>query len=116
MTRRLDPYDRVRELGDASVPFIFDTHAIIYAEDAPSLENALHKRFSDRRLNLVNNRKEFFRATLDEIEKCVREVAPNADFIRKVEARDYRESRAIRERNEAPNIETDVRARFPESI
>ncbi len=67
MTRRVDPYDRVRELGDASVPDTFDVHAMFYCEDAPALESALHKRFADVRINLVNNRKEFFRATPDAV-------------------------------------------------
>ncbi len=60
MTRRAEPYDRVKELGDASVPEIFDVHAFAYTEDAPLLENFLHKEFSDQRVNLVNKRKEFF--------------------------------------------------------
>ena len=60
LTRRLDPDDRVRELGDASVPFRFDTHAMIYSENAPALEVALHNEFSDRRINASNLRKEFF--------------------------------------------------------
>jgi len=61
MTRRVDPYDRVRELGDASVPDTFDVHALFYTEDAPSLESKLHKKFDGKRVNLVNRRKEFFR-------------------------------------------------------
>ena len=67
MTRRLEPMDRVKELGDASVPFPFDVHAMIRTSDAPSLENALHKHFDRRRLNLENERKEFFRVSIDEI-------------------------------------------------
>jgi hypothetical protein len=68
MTRRLEPMDRVKELGDASIPFPFDVHAMIRTSDAPSLENALHKQFNDRRVNLENNRKEFFYVTLEEIQ------------------------------------------------
>src|SRR6185437_7542280 len=60
MTRRLDPFERVDELGDASVPFPFDVHAIIFSEDAPGLENKLHRAFAHRRVNLVNARKEYF--------------------------------------------------------
>lgn len=30
MTSRLDPQDRVDKLGDASVPFKFDVHAMIF--------------------------------------------------------------------------------------
>ena len=69
MTRRLEPMDRVKELGDASVPFPFDVHAMIRTSDAPSLVNALHKHFDTRRVNLENNRKEFFYVTLDEIQR-----------------------------------------------
>lgn len=73
MTRRLDPMDRVRELGDASVPFPFDVHAIIFSEDAPALENKLHKTFNQQRVNLINTKKEFFHVTLQEIEDVVHE-------------------------------------------
>ena len=64
LTRRLDPTDRVRELGDASVPFFFDTHAIIYSDDAPALERSLHNEFEKVRINTQNYRKEFFRASI----------------------------------------------------
>jgi hypothetical protein len=67
MTRRIEPLDRVRELGGASVPFPFDVHALIFTEDAPSLENILHKRFNLRRVNLENMKKEFFRVSIEEI-------------------------------------------------
>jgi hypothetical protein len=67
MTRRAEPYDRVKELGDASVPEIFDVHAFAYTEDAPLLENFLHKTFSDQRVNLVNKRKEFFFVDPEEV-------------------------------------------------
>ncbi|MGY3915868.1 DUF4041 domain-containing protein [Aeromonas australiensis] len=67
MTRRVDPYDRIRELGDASVPDTFDVHAMFYCDDAPALESSLHQKFAHARLNLVNNRKEFFRVSPDEV-------------------------------------------------
>ena len=73
MTRRLEPMDRIKELSSASVPFEFDVHAMIFSEDAPALETALHRQFDDRRINLVNSRKEFFRVSLSEIEKVVKE-------------------------------------------
>ncbi|MGJ8694426.1 MAG: DUF4041 domain-containing protein, partial [Thalassotalea sp.] len=95
MTRRLEPLDRVRELGDASVPFIFDVHAMIHSDDAPALESALHKKFDLKRLNLVNSRKEFFRVNLAEIEKEVSNISPDAEFIETAEARDYRKSQSI---------------------
>lgn len=72
MTRRLDPQDRVDELGDASVPFNFDVHAMIFSDDAPGLETALHRAFEDRKLNMVNQRREFFNVTLDEIKEVVK--------------------------------------------
>ncbi|MBB3977841.1 hypothetical protein GGQ64_003055 [Rhizobium azooxidifex] len=96
LTRRLDPADRVRELGDASVPFIFDTHAIIYSDDAPALERALHSEFEAVRVNAQNYRKEFFRAKLDDVEAAVKKLAPDAPFFRDVEAQDYRETLAKR--------------------
>lgn len=73
MTRRLDPMERVIELGDASVPFPFDVHTFIFSDDAPGLEAKLHQRFTDQRVNMLNNRKEFFRVSLDEIKKALEE-------------------------------------------
>lgn len=61
MTRRLDPLDRVQELGDASVPFTFDVHALFFSDDAVGVEAMLHREFAPQRLNQVNHRKEFFR-------------------------------------------------------
>jgi len=96
MTRRLEPLDRIKELGDASVPFIFDVHAMIYSDDAPALENSLHKLFDSQRVNLVNSRKEFFRVTLEEIEEQAKKISSSVEFIKTAEAKDYNESRAIR--------------------
>ncbi|MCG7412832.1 DUF4041 domain-containing protein [Moraxella nonliquefaciens] len=96
MTRRLDPMDRVRELGDASVPFYFDVHAMIFSEDAPALEAQIQRVFADRRLNLVNYRKEFFNVTLDEIKKVVSEFNNKVEFIDEVEAKEYTETLRIR--------------------
>lgn len=96
LTRRLDPDDRVRELGDASVPFGFDTHAMIYSEAAPALEGALHKEFADRRINMSNFRKEFFRVSLDEVEAAVARLAPEAGFFKDREAQDWHETLARR--------------------
>ena len=75
MTRRLEPHDRVRELGDASVPFSFDVHAMIPSQDAPALEHALHKRFVRSQMNKVNPRKEFFRLSLQEVRARPRDDA-----------------------------------------
>lgn len=92
MTRRLDPLDRVRELGSASVPFTFDVHAIIYSDDAPTLEHALHSSFASNRVNMQNFRKEFFRAEIHQVESAVKRLAPSATFIKDVEAQEYRET------------------------
>ncbi|MFH0730607.1 MAG: DUF4041 domain-containing protein [Pseudomonadota bacterium] len=81
LTRRLEPLDRIRELGDASVPFMFDVHAIIFSEDAPTLEAALHQRFNHARVNAVNRRKEFFRVSLDEIRDAALALAGDVDEI-----------------------------------
>jgi Domain of unknown function (DUF4041)/T5orf172 domain len=96
LTRRLDPQDRVRELGDASVPFTFDTHAIIYSEEAPALERALHLKFAESRINVTNFRKEFFRVTLDDVENAVRDLAPDAPFFKDIEAQEFHETLALR--------------------
>lgn len=100
MTRRLDPQDRIDELGDASVPFRFDVHAFIFSEDAVALESALHNAFASRRVNLVNLRREFFHVTLDEIEACVKQnFSETVEFTRTATAQEYRESETIRQRN-----------------
>jgi hypothetical protein len=97
MTRRLDPDDRVKELSDASVPFDFDVHAMIHSEDAPGLEAAFHREFAERRVNLVDMRKEFFAVTLAEIEGVARRLNLPVEFTKVAEAREYRETRAIRQ-------------------
>ena len=96
MTRRLEPLERVQELGDASVPFRYDVHAMIYSKDAPALENKLHQHFKGRQVNLVNDRREFFMASLEEIQRAVRAIHGQADFTRAPEAKEFRESCAIR--------------------
>ena len=116
MTRRLDPIDRVKELGDASVPFIFDVHAMIYSKDAPGLESRLHKQFDNQRLNLVNNRKEFFNVSLDQIKSEVQSLYPDLEFIETIEAREFRESNAIRSQLEQKKQKSDVRESLPAEI
>jgi DNA repair exonuclease SbcCD ATPase subunit len=96
MTRRLDPQDRVDELGDASVPFPFDVHAMIYTNDAPTLENALHRAFANSRVNLVNFRKEFFRVRLEDIEKVAKNHNAQIAFTLVAKADQYRQSESIR--------------------
>jgi len=111
MTRRLEPLDRVKELGDASVPFVFDVHAMIYSEDAPGMEKSLHRAFEDKRVNLVNNRKEFFKVSLDEIKVKAQNYMKDVEFIETIEAREYRESLSIRLKKEEI-----VNEEFPPSL
>ncbi len=96
MTRRLEPMERVDELGDASVPFKFDVHALIFSENAPTLESKLHQHFSHGRINKMNNRKEFFRADIKEIEMVIKENYTKVfDLIEVAPAEQYRESLLI---------------------
>jgi hypothetical protein len=95
MTRRLDPMERVKELGDASVPFQFDVHAVIYSDDAPVLEAALHRAFQHRRVNRVNERKEFFRVDVAEIAEAVRQNHGEIEFLHVPDAEEYRKTVAI---------------------
>lgn len=98
MTRRLNPQDRVDELGDASVPFKFDVHAMIFSDNAPALEAALHRAFEDKKLNMVNQRREFFNVTLDEIKEVVRKnYDKTVEFIDIPDAEQYRISKKMRE-------------------
>lgn len=91
MTRRLDPMDRVRELGDASVPFNFDVHALFFSDDAVSVETELHHRFAARRVNRINARREFFYATPAEVREALKDIAGNLlEFTEEPEAEQYR--------------------------
>ena len=117
MSRRLDPSERVKELGDASVPFAFDTHAMIYSTDAPALEKSLHEAFSDDRVNMVNNRKEFFRLSLEAIRNEVRKSFPEAAFLEAPEAQEYNETIAMAEAAaQSIATESEIVAQFPEEI
>ena len=117
MTRRLDPHDRVKELGDASVPFHFDVHAIIYSENAPQLEYELHQKFKERRLNRINQRKEFFRVTLDEIEAFVKEHAnAQIEFTKLADAREFRETLTLLEQLNKLVETARADSQFPETL
>lgn len=94
MTRRLNPQDRIDELGSASVPFRFDVHSFIFSEDAVSLEGKLHDRLNDHRVNKVNLRKEFFYSTVDELEALVTEIDPTAEFNKTMLAEEFRQSQS----------------------
>lgn len=93
MTRRLEPQERIDELSDASVPFNFDIHALIFTEDAPRLEAALHNAFSAKKLNKINSRREFFAVSLEEIKTEVRKnFDKTVEWIDIPEAEQYRQS------------------------
>lgn len=106
MTRRLEPLDRVKELGDASVPFSFDVHAMIWSEDAPKLEKDLHREFIRQQINKVNPRKEFFKVGIQELKQAIQSKGIEAAWTMAAEAAEYRESQAIEAQLiENPSIE-----------
>lgn len=108
MTRRLEPQDRVNELGDASEPFPFDVHSFIFSEDAPALETALHHELNARRVNKVNLRKEFFHISVDELETLVARIDPSAPFRRTMLAEQYYQSLSIDEPAETQTEIEDI--------
>jgi Domain of unknown function (DUF4041)/T5orf172 domain len=118
MTRRLEPRDRVAELSDASVPFPFDIHTLIYTDNAPALELELHNQFWENRINLANNRKEFFQIPITEVEEylCKREL--KCTFNRLAEAKEYRQTCSDRERAKSAKEKTLIPQvnQFPESL
>lgn len=97
MTRRIDPQERVNELGSASVPFKFDVHSFIFSEDAVSLENKLHQALNDKRVNKVNLRKEFFYCNIDELEELVYSIDSTAEFNKTMLAEEYNQSLSTNE-------------------
>lgn len=120
MTRRLEPIDRIRELGDASVPFQFDIHAMIYSDEARTLEYELHKAFADKKVNMLNFRKEFFRVSLEEIESKIKELGFKAEFTSLPEAMEYKETIAILEKLRNGGVlssqEAVITNDFPDSL
>lgn len=117
MTRRLDPYDRVRELGDASVPFEFDVHAMIACDDAPALENKLHSKFEKYKVNLINNRREFFRIPIDIVENELKNEISDVYFIKEVKSEQYNRSEMLRKKLMLEdNYKNNVSNKFPDSI
>ena len=111
MTRRLDPMDRVRELGDASVPFNFDVHALHFSDDAVGIETALHQRFAQAKVNRINNRREFFYVTPAEVKQALLEIGGNVlEYRDDAEAEQFRLSQAIiaDEKNDTEAAHRDV--------
>jgi predicted RNase H-like nuclease (RuvC/YqgF family) len=107
MTRRLEPQDRINELGDASVPFPFDVHSFIFSDDAVGLESRIHKMLNSNRLNKINLRKEFFTISIDELEQLVYSLEPSAEFNRTLLAEQYHQSLSITEMPENVELLTD---------
>jgi hypothetical protein len=117
MTRRFDPMDRVKELSDAALPFQFDVHAIIFSENAPKFEKDLHHKFTERRINRVNSRKEFFKVTLDEIEEFVKaENQAEIQFTKMAEAREYRQTLSVLEKLNKQKDSVAENSKFPSSL
>ncbi|MGF2385180.1 DUF4041 domain-containing protein [Lentilactobacillus otakiensis] len=101
VTRRLEPLDRINELSSASVPFKFDVHALIFSQDAYALESELHERFADNRVNKVNNRKEYFKIGIEEIEEELKKYQDvTVDFHENPDAEEYRESLSLEQNQE----------------
>lgn len=96
MTRRLDPQDRINELGSASVPFKFDVHSFIFSEDAVALEKKLHDTLNEKRLNKINLRKEFFKVDISELEELVSSIDPTAEFNKTMLAEEFHQSEELR--------------------
>ena len=105
MTRRLDPMERIDELGSASVPFPFDIHSVIFSENAVQLEHDLHVALNSRRLNKVNLRKEFFKIPLDDLESIVYQHDPSAEFNRTMLAEQYKQSLSLTAPIASPDAE-----------
>ena len=104
MTRRLDPSDRIRELGDASVPFGFDVHALFFSDDAVGVETELHRRFAHNRVNRVNLRREYFYTTPAAVKVALAEIAGNLlEFTEHADAEQYHASETIRAAEQAQN-------------
>lgn len=97
MTRRMNPHERVDELGSASVPFRFDVHAMIFSDDAVGLERELHNQLNDQRVNKVNYRKEFFNIDIDNLREIVEDIDPTVEFVTTMLALEYKQTLAMEE-------------------
>lgn len=115
MTRRLEPMERVLELGDASVPFKFDVHTIAFVENAPELERTLHKRFADCRVNEENERKEFFRVSVDGVRDAMKSLGVESEWYYDIEAQEYNESKLIRSARLSSEVQSSETT-YPEAI
>ncbi|TNH94859.1 DUF4041 domain-containing protein [Aeromonas sobria] len=116
MTRRLEPMDRVIELGDASVPYKFDVHTLAFVEDAPNVEKTLHELFSDNRVNKENLRKEFFITDPKTVKEAMVNMGIESDWYFDTEAKEFRESELIRSTLHAQTGNTKLSSTLPASI
>lgn len=116
MTRRLEPFDRIKELGDASVPFAFDVHAMVYSENAPELEGKLHDFFERKRINLVNERKEFFNVSIEELEEFAKANNQFITITKLAEAQEYRETLALRQQKTEQQVAMPEPSPFPNTL
>ena len=105
MTRRLEPMDRIDELSNASVPFNFDIHGMIYTDNAPELEHKFHVRFDELRLNLLNQRREFFNVSIEDIENVAKELGLELELTKLAEAKEYRATQSLREAKKQTKVE-----------
>lgn len=108
MTRRLEPQERVDELGSASVPFPFDVHSFIFSEDAVGLENMLHKELDSQRVNKINPRKEFFNVDVRELRELVERIDPTASFRETALAEQYRQSLSMASQSRNDEYEEEL--------
>lgn len=117
MTRRLEPMDRVVELGDASVPYRFDVHTLAFVDNAPSLENAIHKVFSSKRVNKENHRKEFFFVSPEEVKEVMNDLGIKSAWYYECDAKEFRESELMRKAiSPERHIHKDTVLELPDSI
>ncbi|WP_034751563.1 GIY-YIG nuclease family protein, partial [Halalkalibacter wakoensis] len=97
MTRRLNPLDRIDELGNASVPFKFDIHAMVFSDNAVELEQKIHDRLDQQRVNKINLRKEFFYSDIENLQAIVQDIDSTVEFTTTLAAEEYRQSKSIRD-------------------
>jgi len=104
MTRRLNPQDRIDELGNASVPFRFDIHAMVFSDNAVELEQKLHERLSPMRVNKINMRKEFFYSDVTQLQEVVHDIDSTVEFTTTLLAEEFRQSQSIIDEEKAVSV------------
>ncbi|MDG5789871.1 GIY-YIG nuclease family protein, partial [Evansella sp. AB-P1] len=104
MTRRLNPLDRIDELGNASVPFKFDIHAMVFSDNAVELEQKIHEQLEEQRVNKINLRKEFFSSDVEKLQEVVQDIDPTVEFTTTLVAEEYRQSLSIIEEEKKEKV------------